>query len=112
MIDTDLGISGKWGVGPGGAHRAGHQGLQRRCRGDLRDRDHPAGPVQRPGNTATTDPQRIRGCWARGGYNIGAVTGPFGLVVIDLDGYEVGPVCHLAEVSAGLSPFLGCHQFG
>ena len=35
------------GGGPGGVHRAGHQGLQRRCRGDLRDRDHPAGPVQR-----------------------------------------------------------------
>ena len=35
------------GGGPGRVHRAGHQGLQRRCRGDLRDRDHPAGPVQR-----------------------------------------------------------------
>ena len=35
------------GSGPGGVHRAGHQGLLRRCRGDLRDRDHPAGPVQR-----------------------------------------------------------------
>ena len=35
------------GGGPGGVHRAGHQGLPGRCRGDLRDRDHPAGPVQR-----------------------------------------------------------------
>src|SRR5436190_811223 len=35
------------GGGPGGIHRAGHPGLQRRCRRDLRDRDHPAGPVQR-----------------------------------------------------------------
>ena len=35
------------GGGPGRVHRPGHQGLLRRCRGDLRDRDHPAGPVQR-----------------------------------------------------------------
>ena len=35
------------GGGPGRVHRAGHQGLHRRGRGDLRDRDHPAGPVQR-----------------------------------------------------------------
>ena len=35
------------GGGPGGVHRAGHQDVPGRCRGDLRDRDHPAGPVQR-----------------------------------------------------------------
>ena len=34
------------GGGPGGVHRAGHPGLHRRGRGDLRDRDHPAGPVE------------------------------------------------------------------
>ena len=35
------------GRGPGRVHRAGRQGLLGRGRGDLRDRDHPAGPVQR-----------------------------------------------------------------
>jgi len=34
------------GSGPGRVHRAGHPGLLRRCRGHLRDRDHPPGPVQ------------------------------------------------------------------
>ena len=34
------------GSDPGRVHRAGHPGLLRRCRGHLRDRDHPAGPVQ------------------------------------------------------------------
>ena len=37
---------------PGRVHRAGHQGLHRGGRGDLRDRDHPAGPVQRRGGAA------------------------------------------------------------
>ena len=36
----------KVGGGPGGVHRAGDQDVPGRCRGDLRDRDHPAGPVQ------------------------------------------------------------------
>ncbi len=35
------------GGGPGGVHRAGDQDVPGRCRGDLRDRDHPAGPVER-----------------------------------------------------------------
>lgn len=34
---------------------------------------------------ATTDPDRIRRCWAAGPFNIGIATGPSGLVVIDLD---------------------------
>ena len=34
------------GSDPGRVHRAGHPGLLRRCRGHLRDRDHPPGPVQ------------------------------------------------------------------
>jgi hypothetical protein len=34
---------------------------------------------------ATTDPDRIRRCWAAGPYNIGLATGPAGLVVVDLD---------------------------
>lgn len=34
---------------------------------------------------ATTDPARIAGCWATGGWNIGVATGPSGLVVVDLD---------------------------
>ena len=34
------------GGAPGRVHRAGHQGLLRRGGGDLRDRDHPAGPVE------------------------------------------------------------------
>ena len=45
VIDTDLGISGKWGVA-----REGFTELVTRVlpagRGDLRDRDHPAGPVR------------------------------------------------------------------
>ena len=35
------------GSGPGRVHRAGDQDVPGRCGGDLRDRDHPAGPVQR-----------------------------------------------------------------
>ncbi len=34
------------GRGPGGVHRAGDQGVLGGGGGDLRDRDHPAGPVQ------------------------------------------------------------------
>lgn len=34
---------------------------------------------------ATTDPDRIRRCWAAGPFNIGVATGPAGLVVVDLD---------------------------
>jgi hypothetical protein len=34
---------------------------------------------------ATTDPDRIRGCWGAGAFNIGLATGPAGLVVVDLD---------------------------
>jgi hypothetical protein len=39
---------------------------------------------------ATTDPDRIRRCWAAGPYNIGLATGPAGLVVIDLDLAKTG----------------------
>lgn len=34
---------------------------------------------------ATTDPARIRHCWAHGAWNIGIATGPAGLCVVDLD---------------------------
>ena len=34
---------------------------------------------------ATTDPDRIRGCWEHDDYNIGIACGPSGLVVVDLD---------------------------
>ncbi|MDU8996156.1 bifunctional DNA primase/polymerase [Streptomyces mirabilis] len=34
---------------------------------------------------ATTDPNRIRGTWARAPFNIGIATGPSGLLVVDLD---------------------------
>jgi hypothetical protein len=34
---------------------------------------------------ATTDPDRIRRCWAAGPYNVGIATGPAGLLVVDLD---------------------------
>lgn len=34
---------------------------------------------------ATTDPDRIRGCWGHDAYNVGLATGPAGLVVLDLD---------------------------
>lgn len=34
---------------------------------------------------ATTDPDRIRACWAAGPFNVGLATGPAGLVVVDLD---------------------------
>lgn len=34
---------------------------------------------------ATTDPERIRRCWAAADWNIGLATGPAGLVVVDLD---------------------------
>ena len=46
-LDTDLGISGRFGRRARRIHRAGGQGLQRRGRCDLRDRDLPAGPQQR-----------------------------------------------------------------
>lgn len=38
-----------------------------------------------PEHRATTDPHRIRTCWAAGPFNIGLATGPAGLIVIDLD---------------------------
>ncbi|GGS25806.1 hypothetical protein GCM10010221_23670 [Streptomyces parvus] len=34
---------------------------------------------------ATTDPDRIRGAWTAGAFNVGLATGPSGLVVVDLD---------------------------
>jgi Bifunctional DNA primase/polymerase, N-terminal len=34
---------------------------------------------------ATTDPDRIRACWAAGAFNVGIACGPSALVVIDLD---------------------------
>ncbi|MGW3735060.1 bifunctional DNA primase/polymerase [Streptomyces sp. NPDC005148] len=34
---------------------------------------------------ATTDRERIRGCWTHAAYNVGVATGPSGLVVVDLD---------------------------
>ncbi|HEV2636290.1 MAG TPA: bifunctional DNA primase/polymerase [Actinocrinis sp.] len=36
-------------------------------------------------NRATTDPARIKRCWAAGPFNIGIACGPSGLLVIDLD---------------------------
>ena len=39
---------------------------------------------------ATTDPDRLRACWARTAYNIGVACGPSGLVVIDLDTPHTG----------------------
>ncbi|MFI5953779.1 bifunctional DNA primase/polymerase [Cryptosporangium sp. NPDC051539] len=41
---------------------------------------------------ATTDPARIRRCWATGPFNIGIATGPSGLVVIDPDVPKPGAV--------------------
>ena len=49
VIDTDLGVSGRWGVIRAGIHRVGAAGVLRRGRGDLRDRDLAAGPLQRRG---------------------------------------------------------------
>ena len=43
---------GPVGCGPGGVHRAGAPGLFRRGRGDLRDRDLPAGPLECRGGQA------------------------------------------------------------
>ena len=43
---------GPVGRGPGGVHRAGEPGLFRRSRGDLRDRDLPAGPLECRGGQA------------------------------------------------------------
>ncbi|MFH9651498.1 bifunctional DNA primase/polymerase [Streptomyces anulatus] len=34
---------------------------------------------------ATTDLERIRGCWTHAPYNVGVATGPSGLVIVDLD---------------------------
>ncbi|MFG2789970.1 bifunctional DNA primase/polymerase [Streptomyces sp. NPDC048419] len=34
---------------------------------------------------ATTDPDRIRGAWSTGAFNVGIAPGPSGLVVVDLD---------------------------
>jgi hypothetical protein len=34
---------------------------------------------------ATTDPERITRCWSTGDYNLGIVTGPSRLIVVDLD---------------------------
>jgi hypothetical protein len=39
---------------------------------------------------ATTDPERITRCWNHAPYNIGLVTGPSGLVVVDLDTPDEG----------------------
>ena len=39
---------------------------------------------------ATTDPDRIRRCWAHGPYNVAIACGPSGLVVIDLDVPKLG----------------------
>ena len=47
VIDADLGISGKWGVAREGFTELVTRVCTGRGRGDLRDRDHPAGPVQR-----------------------------------------------------------------
>jgi Bifunctional DNA primase/polymerase, N-terminal len=54
------------------------------CPGPRRDprcRDRHVGWEAR----ATTDPDRIRRCWAAGPYGIGVACGPSGLVVVDLD---------------------------
>jgi hypothetical protein len=34
---------------------------------------------------ASTNPDKIRGCWSRGPYNIGVACGPSGLLVVDCD---------------------------
>src|SRR5690349_3641926 len=47
VIDTDLGTSGKWGVAREGFTELVTRMCRGDVRGDLRDRDHPAGPVQR-----------------------------------------------------------------
>jgi hypothetical protein len=44
VIDTDLGVSGRWGVARAGVRRAGGPGVFRRGGGDLRDRDLPDDP--------------------------------------------------------------------
>lgn len=41
--------------------------------------------VRRWEQRATTDPDRIRRCWAAAPYNVGIATGPSGLLVVDLD---------------------------
>src|SRR5262245_50652897 len=41
---------------------------------------------------ATTDPDRIRHAWTAAPFNIGIVTGPSGLVVLDLDTAKPGDV--------------------
>ncbi|GGM77354.1 hypothetical protein GCM10012275_55020 [Longimycelium tulufanense] len=53
----------------------------RRCRRTGPCRDGHLGWEER----ATTDPDRIRQCWATGPWNIGLATGPAGLLVVDLD---------------------------
>ena len=52
VIDTDLGVSGRWGVARAGFTELVAPGLFRRGRGDLRDRDLPAGPLQCRGGQA------------------------------------------------------------
>ena len=47
VIDTDLGISGKWAAAREGFTELCHRVCTGRGRGDLRHRDHPAGPVER-----------------------------------------------------------------
>ena len=47
VIHTDLGISGKWGVARDGLTELVTGVCSGGVGGDLRDRDHPAGPVQR-----------------------------------------------------------------
>ncbi len=49
VIDTDLGVSGRWGVARAGFTELVSPGVLRRGGGDLRDRDLPAGPLQRRG---------------------------------------------------------------
>lgn len=55
---------------------------------------------------ATTDPDRIRACWATGRFGIGIACGPSGLLVIDLDhpkpGQQPPPVWQRRGITDGL----------
>ncbi len=64
---------------PGTKRPAGHP--ERSCPGTGRCASGHRTPEQR----ATTDPELIHAAWARTPYNVGIVTGPAGLLVIDLD---------------------------
>lgn len=46
--------------------------------------------VRRWEHRATTDPERLRRCWATGDYGVGIATGRSGLVVVDLDSPKPG----------------------